>query len=46
MGHGILDLLSRANPHIKPHNDGTWTHPSSESVLEDVSLFSMETWCI
>ena len=33
-----------SNRHIKPDNEGIWTYPSNESVLEDAGLFPMETY--
>jgi hypothetical protein len=33
-----------SNRHIKPDNDGIWTYPPSDSVLEDAGLFPIETY--
>jgi hypothetical protein len=40
--HGCARFIS--NRHIKPDDEGTWTYPSNESVLEDAGFFTMETY--
>jgi hypothetical protein len=40
--HGCTRFIS--NRHIQPDDDGIWTYPSSDSVLEDAGLFSIETY--
>lgn len=32
-----------SNRRIKPNDDGTWTYPSSKTMLEDAGQFSIET---
>ena len=40
--HGCARFISHR--HIKPDDEGTWTYPSNESVLEDAGFFPMETY--
>ena len=40
--HGCARFIS--NRHIRPDDEGIWTYPSNESVLEDAGLFTMGTY--
>jgi hypothetical protein len=40
--HGCARFIS--NRHIQPDDEGIWTYPSNESVLEDAGFFTMETY--